>query len=147
AEYFQKMIVGFEGQILETGAKLETDFSDAPEVFFPPKYFSSVLHNLISNALKYHAFDRQPEIKVFTRRKRNGNVLLVVQDNGLGINLERHRDSLFKIRKVFHRHPDAKGFGLFITKTQVESMNGKIWAESEPDKGSSFFVEFRNRER
>lgn len=146
-EYYKKMINGFGGQLLETGARIETDFSNASEVFFPPKYFSSILHNLVSNALKYHAVDRTPEINLFTKRKENGNVLLVVQDNGLGIDLTKHGNNLFKMRKVFHRHPDAKGFGLFITKTQVESMGGKIWAESEPDKGSSFFVEFRNRER
>ena len=58
---------------------------------------------------------------------------------------EKHKDNLFKIRKIFHSHPEAKGFGLFITKTQVEAMDGKIWAESMPEEGSTFFVEFKNQ--
>ena len=44
--------------------------------------------------------------------------------------------------KVFHQHRDAKGFGLFITKTQVEAMKGKIRVESEPGKGTTFIIEF-----
>jgi signal transduction histidine kinase len=70
---------------------------------------------------------------------------LSVADNGLGIDLVLHKNQIFKIRKTFHKHPDAKGFGLFMTKTQVEAMNGKIWAESQPDKGSTFFIEFQNQ--
>ena len=72
-------------------------------------------------------------------------IILSVSDNGLGIDLKKHKDNLFKIRKIFHSHPEAKGFGLFITKTQVEAMDGKIWAESMPEEGSTFFVEFKNQ--
>ena len=72
-------------------------------------------------------------------------ILLTVKDNGLGLDLKKHQSNLFKIRKVFHRHPDAKGFGLYITKAQVEAMKGRIWVESVPDVGSTFFVEFNNQ--
>jgi sensor histidine kinase regulating citrate/malate metabolism len=54
------------------------------------------------------------------------------------------RKNLFKIRKVFHDHPDAKGFGLFLIKSQIDAMEGDIWVESEIDKGSTFFVKFKN---
>lgn len=74
----------------------------------------------------------------------DGSIILSIQDNGLGIDLDKHGNDMFKIRKVFHHHPDAKGFGLYITKTQVETMGGKIWVESEPGIGSTFYVEFKN---
>jgi len=64
----------------------------------------------------------------------------------LGIDMNKFGTQLFRIRKIFHEHPDAKGFGLYITKTQVETMGGKIWAESTPNVGSTFFVEFVNQE-
>src|SRR5690554_75755 len=144
-EYFKNVVKGFEGQIALTDAVIRGDFDDAQEINFPPNYFSSVLHNLVSNALKYRAPDRLPEIFVKTTRK-DDQIILSVQDNGLGIDLEKHKNDLFKIRKVFHFHPDAKGFGLYITKTQVETMGGKVWVESELNKGCTFFVAFKNPE-
>jgi len=44
--------------------------------------------------------------------------------------------------KTFHSHPDARGIGLFITKNQVDALGGNISVESEPDKGSTFLVQF-----
>lgn len=143
-EYLKNVIKGFEGQITFTNAVIRSDFEEAPVIYFPPKYFSSVLHNLISNALKYRSPDRLPEINVRTFKK-NDQIILSVEDNGLGIDLEKHKNDLFKIRKVFHFHPDAKGFGLYITKTQVETMGGKVWVESELGKGCTFYVSFKNQ--
>jgi len=143
-ESFAKIVAGFEGQITLSNAIIEKDFSAAPVLYYPPKYWSSILHNLISNALKYRSPDRRLNITIKTARSQK-KVLLTVKDNGLGIDLKKHQSNLFKIRKVFHRHPDAKGFGLFITKAQVEAMKGRIWVESAPDVGSTFFVEFINQ--
>lgn len=142
--YLQKTILGLQGQINKTNATIEAQFKSAPHIHYPPKYLYSILHNLISNSLKYHSPKRKPIIKI-TSEKKPGAIVLSVTDNGLGIDLEKNKDNLFKIRKVFHSHPDAKGFGLFITKSQVEAMNGKIWIESIPDVGTTFFVEFRNQ--
>jgi PAS domain S-box-containing protein len=143
-EYLKNVIKGFEGQIALTNAVIRSDFDQAPVIYFPSKYFSSVLHNLISNALKYRSPDRLPEIIVRTFKK-NDQIILSVKDNGLGIDLDKHRNDLFKIRKVFHFHPDAKGFGLYITKTQVETMGGKVWVESELGNGCTFYVSFKNQ--
>lgn len=138
-----KVLSGFEAQIKESNAEILLNFEEAPVLYCPNKYIESICGNLISNALKYRSVDRTPCIVVKTH-KRNGATLLSVKDNGLGIDLDLHKDKLFKIRKTFHKHPDAKGFGLFITKTQVEAIQGRIWVESVPEKGSTFFVEFKN---
>nr|WP_294936414.1 HAMP domain-containing sensor histidine kinase [uncultured Flavobacterium sp.] len=139
-----KVLTNFESQVEQYGADIQIDFRDAPTIYFPQKYIDSIFNNLISNALKYKSPDIKPVIKIKTENK-NGNILLSVSDNGLGIDLKLHKDNLFKIRKVFHKHPDARGFGLFMTKTQVEAMGGKIWVESTPDEGSTFFIEFKNQ--
>lgn len=139
-----KVLIGFNAQIKEYEASIELNADDAPIIYFPNKYFESIITNLISNALKYKSPDRKPNIKIESR-KVNDTVLLSICDNGLGIDTDLHRNNLFKIRKTFHKHPDAKGFGLFMTKTQVESMGGKIWVESKPNVGSTFFVEFNNQ--
>ena len=128
-------------EIEKSKAEISIDCSQAPNLRFPSKYLKSILHNLISNALKYRAEDRNPRIEIKTERFGN-NILLSVKDNGLGIDLSRHQNSVFKIGKIFHKHPSAKGYGLYMTRTQVESMNGRIWLESTPNVGSTFFVEF-----
>ena len=138
----EKVLRGFETQIQEYDAQIQIDISQAPTIFFPKQYMESILTNLISNALKYKAANRKPVIVVKTNKDVSNTVVLSVTDNGLGIDLVLHKDQIFKIRKTFHKHPDAKGFGLFMTKTQVEAMNGKIWVESQPEIGSTFFIEF-----
>lgn len=143
-ETTKKILEGLEGEIMKSQAEIETDFSEAPVIRYPPQYLTSILHNLVSNAIKYRSPDRKAVIKIKSGWSA-GNILLTVADNGLGIDLVKHRDKIFKIRKIFHEHPDAKGFGLYITKTQVETMGDKIWLESQPDKGSTFFVEFKKQ--
>ena len=68
--------------------------------------------------------------------------MLEFRDNGLGIDLEQHGHKLFGLNKVFHRHPDAKGVGLFLTKSQIESMGGTINASSKVDVGTTFTINF-----
>ena len=143
-ESLRRTLNSLDGQIDESRAIIETDFNDAPEIYCPSKYLSSILHNLISNAIKYRSQSRKLIVKLKTKAS-NGSIILSVADNGLGIDLNKHQDNVFKIRKVFHKHPDAKGFGLYITKTQVETMGGRIWVDSNPDEGSVFSIEFTNQ--
>ncbi|WP_445457595.1 PAS domain S-box protein [Flavobacterium sp. HNIBRBA15423] len=141
----EKVLRGFETQIQEYEATIQIDLNEAATIYFPQKYMESILSNLISNALKYRSPNKKPIITIKTKKEAKNTVVLSVSDNGLGIDLVLHKDQIFKIRKTFHKHPDAKGFGLFMTKTQVEAMNGKIWAESQPEIGSTFFIEFKTQ--
>jgi len=129
------------GQIKESNAIFVTDFSKAPTIRYPKSYLESILLNLVSNAIKYRSPDRQPQIKIVADNV-DGQLSLSVEDNGLGIDMIRHKQSLFGLRKTFHRHAEARGLGLFITKTQIEAMGGEISAESEVDKGTTFKVIF-----
>ena len=141
----EKVLQRFGAQIDQFKADIQYNFEQAPVIYFPQNYIDSILSNLISNALKYKSPDRNPVIKIETINKKNNRIVLAVNDNGLGINLDIHKDNVFKIRKTFHKHPDARGFGLYMTKNQVEAMNGKIWVESKPGEGSTFFIEFKSQ--
>jgi PAS domain S-box-containing protein len=143
-EALNKVLLGFEMQIKLDKADIQIDFDEAPVIKYPHKYLDSLFLNLISNAFKYKSSKRNPVIKIKTQI-RNESIILSVSDNGLGIDLEKHKNSLFKIRKTFHDHPEAKGFGLFMTKTQIEAMGGTIWAESTLGEGTTFFVEIKNK--
>ena len=135
----KKTMNGLEMEMILAKAQIAVDFTQAPEVFFPPKYIASIFYNLLSNSLKYRSPVRDLKINVATTRK-DGVVTLTFADNGLGIDLVKYHDQVFEIGKVFHCHENAKGLGLYMTKTQVEVMGGKISVESEVDKGATFIV-------
>ncbi len=142
--FTNNIIDSLQGEINKTQAIIKMDFSQAPKLFYPINYMRSILQNLISNSLKYSSPERRPIIKINSQIKNN-SVIISISDNGLGLDLNKHSENLFKIRKVFHNHPAAKGFGLFITKSQVTALGGKIWVESQPDVGSTFHVELINQ--
>lgn len=130
------------GKILESRAIIKNDFSIVSSIRYNKIYLESIFLNLIGNAIKYRAEGRVPEICI-TSEVENGKVLLKFSDNGLGMDLERHGHKLFGLNKVFHRHPDAKGVGLFLTKTQIEAMGGTISASSKVDVGTTFTINFK----
>tara|TARA_R110000868_G_scaffold343120_1_gene604122 strand:+ start:24918 stop:27116 length:2199 start_codon:yes stop_codon:yes gene_type:complete len=104
-------------------------------------YLDSVLLNLFTNSIKYSSPHRTPKISIDATKVGN-DIILNFKDNGLGINLERHGKKLFGMYKTFHKHEDSKGIGLFITKNQIEAMNGKIEVESVVDQGTLFRITF-----
>ena len=129
------------GEILKSGASITADFSKCSKIKYHKIYLESIFLNLISNSMKYRSKSRKPEIEI-KATDINGNIMLEFRDNGLGIDLEQHGHKLFGLNKVFHRHPDAKGVGLFLTKSQIESMGGTISASSKVDVGTTFTINF-----
>ena len=141
-ECIQRVLNAMDFDVLQNNVKFEFDLESAPSIFFPSKYMNSVLQNLISNAIKYRSLERDPIIQIKTTHLDKNEIELSVTDNGLGIDIERYKDQIFKIGKVFHRHPNAKGYGLFMTKTQVEAMGGEIAIESIVNEGTTFKITF-----
>lgn len=108
---------------------------------FNPAYLESVLLNFSTNAIKYAHPDRFPII-TFEFFIENKKKVLTINDNGLGIDLEKHGNLLFGMYKTFHRHENANGIGLYITKNQIESMGGQISVESKVGEGTTFKIIF-----
>ena len=136
---FDKTLAILDTQILVSKAVITSDFSEVPIASYPKLYIESILLNLLSNAIRYSAPDRIPRIHFYTEMKNN-EILLIAKDNGLGIDLKKHGHKLFGLNNTFHRHPDSKGVGLFMTKTQIEAVGGAITVESEVDKGTTFNI-------
>jgi len=109
------------------------------EVMVVSSYLESIVLNLITNAIKYRDANKQSFVKI--NAERTGHLIkLSVADNGLGIDLNKYGTKLFGMYKTFHKHADARGVGLFITKAQIEAMGGKIEVKSEPGNGTTFYV-------
>ena len=121
--------------------KIELNFSAFDIVKFDKGYLSSIIQNLITNAVKYASPNRTPEIKILSRFLDNKKQL-IVKDNGLGMDLNFVQDRIFKINETFHQHKDGKGLGLYLVKSQIEEMGGKITVESELDRGTTFILTF-----
>ncbi|GAA4238814.1 hypothetical protein GCM10022291_30710 [Postechiella marina] len=140
---FEKTKEVLAGQIIESKAEITSDFTSINKTLHNKVYFESIFLNLIENAIKYRSKSRVLKLHLHTELI-DGNIVLKVKDNGLGINLDRHRNKIFGLNKVFHRHPNAKGVGLYMTKLHVESMGGKISVKSVVGEGSTFIVKFSN---
>jgi PAS domain S-box-containing protein len=128
-------------QIRQHQIRVEVEVPADLEVPVVPAYLDSILLNLLSNAVKYRATQRPAYIRLYAYQEP-GFTVLAVQDNGLGIDLNRYRDKVFGMYKTFHDNEDARGMGLFISKNQAEAMQGRIEVESQVDVGSTFKVFF-----
>jgi signal transduction histidine kinase len=108
-----------------------------------PHLLGRILENLVSNAMK-HTPPQTGHIRLVAEPAPDSGVLFQVLDNGEGIPPE-FMDHLFEKYSVLDNHTDERsnadtGLGLFFCKLAVETMGGRIWAESEPGEGSSFFI-------
>lgn len=104
-----------------------------------PAYLDSILLNLFTNAIKYKSPERNSTLEIGYEIIKD-YLVINFKDNGLGLNLERNGHKIFGMYKTFHDNEDAKGIGLFITKNQLEAMNGKIEVESKVGEGSNFKI-------
>ena len=138
SEEFEKVKGMLSNQIKENNVQITEDFKHN-SLYCIRSYINSILYNLLSNALKYSDSSRPLKIKAMSSLN-NGNIILTIEDNGIGIDLDRHRDKLFGMYKRFHDHVEGKGLGLFLTKQQVETLGGKIDVESQPDEGTKFIM-------
>jgi len=134
----QQIITQLQGIIFEKKAKIIYDLG-IKNISYPKAYLDNILYNLISNALKYSRSNIAPEITISTRMK-GPQIILSVKDNGLGIDLEKYGDKVFKLNQYFHQGYDSKGVGLYLVKTQIESLNGSITVQSKVNEGSEFTI-------
>jgi PAS domain S-box-containing protein len=139
--YLKNILSILHNEITKHGVNIEINIPLDVTVEYNPAYLESVLLNLTTNAIKYSATGRNP-ILSYDFEIVNGQKILGVTDNGLGIDLKKHGKDLFGMYKTFHKHQNSRGIGLFITKNQVEAMGGKIEVESEVNKGTTFKIYF-----
>ncbi|GAA4309607.1 ATP-binding protein [Nibribacter koreensis] len=139
-ELIQKETQNLEAILEQTQAKVVQQL-DVPTIYMPKLYLQSILHNFISNALKYRSPERPPVITIKSWRTEN-TLHLSVQDNGIGMDLEKMGGKLFGLYKVFHKTDQSKGLGLYLTKMQVKALGGTITVDSKPGVGTTFTVHF-----
>lgn len=141
---FEEVLVKVQKKLAEeierSNANIHSDFSEFPEIEYFPVYLESILTNLISNSIKYREEDKIPNIMIFSFN-RGGKNHLSIKDNGIGIDMEKYSSKIFNMHQFLDK-TEATGTGLFITKSQVEEMDGTIEIESALGKGTTVTVTF-----
>jgi PAS domain S-box-containing protein len=125
-----------EVAIAETNASIEAD--ELPRVFADPTQVIQLFQNLLGNALKYRSAERP---RVLVRARRVGAFFeLSVADNGIGID-PRYFERIFILFQRLHTRTayPGTGIGLSLCRKIVERHGGRIWVESEPGRGATFF--------
>ena len=122
-------------RVTESGAAIVAD--PLPVVMGDAAQLASVFQNLISNSMKYRKTNRTPEIRISAKRDR-GDWIVTVRDNGIGFE-QQYAERIFGLFKRLHKEEyPGTGLGLAICQRIIERYGGRIWAESEPGKGSAF---------
>jgi PAS domain S-box-containing protein len=142
-ELVDSIVGSVDHTIKQEQVEILTDFSAQQEFTTVKSYLHSILYNLISNSIKYRKSNVRPIIRISSQIEAD-NLLICIEDNGLGMNLGNKTDDIFGLYKRYHTHMEGKGIGLFMVKTQVETLGGKITVESEQNKGSRFILKFKN---
>ena len=135
----EKVTQLLEDEIKQTGAWVGIQLAEEKTIHSLHPYIESIFYNLLSNAIKYRNPLKQPIIRIQSAIE-NDKLVVTIRDNGLGIDLERYKDKIFNLYKRFHYHVEGKGMGLYLVKTQVAALGGRIEVESVVGEGTTFRV-------
>jgi signal transduction histidine kinase len=128
-------------QVVPAGRPVDWHIGDLRVVTGDPALLRQVFVNLFSNAVKYSAPRDRIRIEVSTEAGQDGSVVARVRDNGVGFDMA-YADRLFGVFQRLHGADQfaGTGIGLANVKRIVHRHGGRVWAESEPDRGATFYV-------
>lgn len=143
AELLENVKEFVRSDIEKSGAIIQIDVSRTPEILAISSYAHSIFTNFLTNAIKYKHPDREPIIKI-TSIVTDRYIRIDITDNGIGMDIEKVKSRLFSPFSRFHASTkiEGKGLGLFLVKSQIEAIGGKIEVHSETEIGTTFFIYF-----
>lgn len=120
-------------------ADAEITSDELPVTFADKDQMVRVFQNLIGNALKFHREGLKPKIHI-SARKEDGEYIFSISDNGIGLE-EQYSNQIFEVFKRLHAIGEyhGTGIGLAIVKRIIDRHGGRVWVESEPCVGSTFY--------
>ena len=133
---FERSILNLKTAIEESGAEITSD--PLPPVRIHQFQLEQLFQNIVGNAIRYSG-ERRP--RIHAGAEADGDAWrFFVQDNGIGIDRE-YKEQIFGIFKRLHAFSEypGTGMGLAICQRIVERAGGRIWVESQPGRGSTFF--------
>jgi signal transduction histidine kinase len=135
----QEVVGAFDSRIRDREARVEV-VNDLPPVLADGPRVEQIFGNLISNGLKFN-HEKAPVVEVGFAAAEDGIGTFYVRDNGIGID-PRYGERIFQVFQRLHRREEYEGTGagLAIVKRAVEALGGRVWFNSEPGAGTTFYV-------
>ncbi|MBN1410771.1 MAG: substrate-binding domain-containing protein [Spirochaetales bacterium] len=135
-QLLEKVVTNIQTMVAETKAKIT--YSCPITVNADPSQLTQIFQNLIANAVKFHS-EKEPRVEIKGEDK-NGEWIFSVKDNGIGID-EKFKNKIFVMFQRLHTRNEypGTGIGLAICKKIIERHKGRIWIDSKPGKGSTFY--------
>jgi signal transduction histidine kinase len=137
-EILQEVKLHLSEEIKISGAIIE-EYSFTEKISCVKGIMISIFYNMISNSIKYAMPNQKPVIDIFAV-KTNDQLVLKFRDEGVGFDVEKYSDKLYRLYNRFHSHVAGKGIGLYLVKSHVDMLDGKILVESIPRKGTTFII-------
>ncbi|MDF2447950.1 MAG: sensor histidine kinase [Bacteroidota bacterium] len=141
AQCLENVLCSIRSLVETSQAKINCDFKAFETVIFNKEYLESIFLNLISNSIKYAFPGRPPVITIKTTLLHNAPQL-IIEDNGLGFDMQKVKDKIFGLYQKFHNHVDSKGIGLYLVYNHVTNLGGTIVAEGKVNEGAKFTITF-----
>jgi signal transduction histidine kinase len=135
AEALRSAMMNLEATIIETDAQIE--FDQLPVVEADRVLLTQVFQNLLSNALKYRG-EENPRIGI-EAIERDSQWVFSVGDNGIGIHSNYHETVFSPFKRLHSQRYPGTGVGLAICRQIIDRLGGRIWVESEPGSGATFY--------
>jgi signal transduction histidine kinase len=136
-ELVQDVLALLQGQIQERGVVVQVQ-ENLPRVYADRQRMTEVLQNLVDNAVKFTGAQTSPRVEIGQAGEENAMPIFFVRDNGIGI-AHDHFERVFGLFNKLDPRSEGTGIGLALVRRIVEFHGGRIWVESEPGAGSTFF--------
>lgn len=136
----EEILLGLRPQIVRQGASVAIDVQQAPGLLYSRANFRSVVHNLVSNALKFAHPLRPPQVLLRSYLTDAGQPVLEVRDNGMGMHVDDPHNPAFRLFSRQHTEVEGTGVGLYLVQRIVTSQGGHVEADSTPGIGTTFRV-------
>jgi PAS domain S-box-containing protein len=147
SEVFDLAHKSIVSKLTSIDAELTVDFSSESPVLAYKPYMLSIMQNLLSNAIKFRDKNKTLKIEVVVSAESNDIQCFRFKDNGIGIDLERNRDKIFKIYSRFQRDLSGSGIGLYLVNEQIKAQQGRIEIQSQLGLGTEFKLFFNIKKK
>jgi PAS domain S-box-containing protein len=141
AEVCRQAVHNLDEPLQQCGGLVKIDVPDDLSVHGNRAYLYSIFYNLLSNSIKYRAERRSLLVEITCFYNEKGGLSISFTDNGSGFDMFKAGSDVFQLYKRFHTNQRGRGIGLFLVKTHVEALGGKIEVTSGVDFGTRFLIQ------